>query len=263
MRTCFRIILFVAILAAIAVGNSPVSAQTCTIKPNSIAFMSPQYNSAYYNGVVVPVSATCSFVGGQLYAVGKAVDASTNAPMGSASPVLLTSAYGTNIYVGRLSFLVPREATSYRLQVTISIYSAYFGYSNGAMPLATSVQTGQVNPSVYYGNFENCNYTNSCAQIAQVYNACHSPTGNDTVKCVGYLYQNSNSCIELVIPIYAPYGAEAYQYFTLQKLPSSYPAIGTWVTVTGQLYQGPNASPTGAGCPGNYINVASISNSTS
>jgi hypothetical protein len=224
--------------------------------------MSPQYNYPYYNEVVVPVSATCSFVGGQLYAVGKAVDASTNAPMGLASPVRLSSAYGTNIYTGQLSFLVPREATGYRLQVTISIYSGfYYGYSNES-PLATSVQTGQVNPSMYYGNYENCYYSNNCAQEAQIYTSCHSPSGNDTVQCIGYLYENSNSCIELVIPIYAPVGEETYQYFTLQKLPASYPAIGTWVSVTGQLYQGPNVSSTGAGCPGNYINVASISNST-
>jgi len=30
------------------------------------------------------------------------------------------------------------------------------------------------------------------------------------------------------------------------------------VTVTGQLYQGLNYSPSGAACPGNYINVTTI-----
>jgi uncharacterized membrane protein YcgQ (UPF0703/DUF1980 family) len=49
----------------------------------------------------------------------------------------------------------------------------------------------------------------------------------------------------------------ALQYYTLHGQ-SSYPTNGTWVTVKGQMYQGYNTSPTGAACPGNYINVSSI-----
>ena len=250
-------------MAAVTAGNSLVSAQACTIQSSSLAYTSPQYN--YGSSVLVPVSVTCPFVGGQLYAVGNAIDAS-NAPMGSASAVRLSSAYGTNIYTGQLSFSIPPGVTEYTWQVTISIYSSvyYYGYGSTLVtgsPLATSVETVQIHPNNSYANYASCYYTNSCVPSAQtqIYASCHTPSSNGTVQCVGYLYENPNSCIELVIPIYAVVGEASYQYFTLQSLPSSYPAIGTWVTVNGQLHQGPNFSSTGASCPGNYINVSSIS----
>jgi hypothetical protein len=260
MRTYFRIMLLVFIMAAVAAGNSSVSAQACTIQSSSLAYTSPQYNSG--SSVLVPVSVRCPFVGGQLYAVGSAVDAS-NAPMGSGSVVRLSSAYGTNIYTGQLSFSISPGVTEYTWRVTISIYSGlYYGYGSTLVtgsPLATSVETVQIHPN-NYANYASCYYTNSCLPSiqTQVYNSCHSPSSNGTVQCVGYLYQNPNSCVELVIPIYPVAGEVSYQYLTLQSLPSSYPAIGTWVTVNGQPHLGPNFSSTGAACPGNYLNVTSI-----
>jgi hypothetical protein len=248
--------LLIVIMAAVAVGNSPVSADPCTIRTSSLAYTSTPHYNYYTSGVIVPVSATCSFVGGQLSAVGKATDASTNAHVGSAIAAL-SSDYGTNIYTGQLVFSLPPEVTVHTLQISISIYSDVYNepYTNGS-PLTTSVETVQVNSNNYYINYANCYYNNHCAQI---YNACHSPSSNDTVQCAGYLYQNPNACVELVIPIYSSVGAVSYQYYTLQKLPASYPAIGTWVSVTGQLNHGNNFSSTGRACPGNYINVTSIS----
>ena len=260
MRTYFRIMLLVFIMAAVAVGNSPVSADPCSIKPSSLAYTAPQYNY-YTSGVIVPVSATCSFVGGQLYAVGDAIDASTNAHVGSVGAAL-SSAYGTNIYAGQLVFSLPSQVTGHSLQISISIYSGiYNGYSNGS-PLTTSVETVQVNSNNYNFNYANCYYNNNCGfNSPSNYNQlqCPSLSMNNTVQCVGYLYQNPNACVILVIPVYSPIGLVSYQYYTLQKLPSSYPAIGAWVSVTGQLNQGSNFSSTGGACPGNYINVASIS----
>jgi len=49
------------------------------------------------------------------------------------------------------------------------------------------------------------------------------------------------------------------QFYTLHDLPTSYPPLGARVTVTEQLYQGHNTAPNGEACPGNYINVTSIS----
>jgi hypothetical protein len=261
MKTCnLGIILLVLIMAAVSVGNSPVSADSCNVQTSSLAYVAPYYDYNYNSGIIVPVSATCSFVGGQLYAVGEATDAS-NARAGSANTVLF-SAFGTTIYTGQLVFRrlgpssnVP-EFLGRSLRISISIYSGVYNgpYSN-ASPLTTSVETVQVNSNDNYMNYANCHFNNNCDQI---YNYCHSPSSNSQAQCVGYLYQDPNGCVELVIPVYSVYGVVSYQYYTLQKLPASYPAIGTWVSVTGQISQGNNFSSTGASCPGNYINVASI-----
>jgi hypothetical protein len=262
MRTYFRIMLLVSILAAVAVGNSPVSAQTgCTIRPSSLAYTSPNfsygYNTYVTSGVLVPVSVTCSFVGGQLYAVGSAINPSTNARVDS-SAAALSSVYGSDVYTGQLAFSIPPGVTGLKLQISISIYSgAYYRYGMGT-PIATGVETVQVNTNSNYVNYASCYYKYNCAPSAQVVNSCNTPNTNGTVQCVGYLYENQNSCFEIVIPIVSSIGLVSSQYYTLQKLPASYPAIGTWVSVTGQLHQGPNFSSTGAACPGNYLNVTSI-----
>src|SRR5208337_1728420 len=187
MRTYFRIMLLLFIMAAVAVGSiSPVSADTCSIKSNSIAYTASQYNY-YTSGVVVPVSVTCPFVGGQLYAVGTATDTSTAARVGSVGAAL-SSAYGTNIYTGQLVFSVPHQVTGHALQISISIYfGTYNGYSNGS-PLTTSVQTVQVNSNSYYFNYANCYYNNSCGfNSPGNYNQlqCPSLSMNNTVECVG------------------------------------------------------------------------------
>ena len=97
---------------------------------------------------------------------------------------------------------------------------------------------------------------NGCA-----YTTCQSIVQNNSVQCAGYL-QNNNGCVEIVVPVtnYAIGVDEtiATRYYTLQNLPSSVPPIGSWVTVNGQLNQGHNTASNGAACPGNYINVASI-----
>jgi hypothetical protein len=264
MKTCkFGTLLLVFILVAVVVGNSPASADPCTIQSSSLAYVGQHYDYGYNGVVIVPISATCSFSGGQLYAVGDATDASTNAQAGSANTVLF-SATGTTIYTGQLAFRIlgpngnSPEFIGHTLRISISIYNGvYNGLYSNASPLTTSVETVQVNSNNNYLNYANCHYNNNCDQI---YNYCHSPSSNSQAQCVGYLYQDPNACVELVIPVYSVYGVVSYQYYTLQGLPASYPAIGTWVSVTGQLNQGNNFSSTGASCPGNYINVASIRN---
>ena len=100
---------------------------------------------------------------------------------------------------------------------------------------------------------------NGCA-----YSTCQTIGQDNSVQCAGYL-QNSNGCVELVVPVanYAIGAGDtmATRYYTLHSIPSSGPAIGSWVTVNGQLKQGPNTAPNGAACPGNYINVTSITQS--
>jgi hypothetical protein len=378
--------LLVFIMAAVAVSISPVSADPCTIQPSSLAYTAPQ--NYYSSGVIVPVSATCSFPGGQLSIVGEATDTSTNAHVGSAGAVL-SAAYGINTYTGQLVFNLPPQVIGHTLQISISIYgygginNSIYGYSNGS-PLTTSVETVKVTSTNYYNNYPsynypNCYYNNNCAQMYnspgnnnqlqcpplsvntvqcignsnnynnfyrsnpansnnyysnypyynnsncyynncgyysqsnnnqmqcvgnsnnyygyypyynnpncyynncgynsqgnnnqmqcgyaicyynnicnQMYNTCQLPVYNNQVQCVGVLSKNSSACVILKIPLYSALGSVSYQYYALQNLPSSYPAIGTWVFVAGQFNQGNNSSPTGAACPGNYINVALI-----
>jgi hypothetical protein len=201
--------------------------------------------------------------------MGIAIDTSTNARVGSAPFATLYSASGTNIYAGQLMFSLPPEVTGHALQISISIYSEIYGVYNGYStepPLTSGVETVQATPNnynnYYYNYYVNCYYNNSCPSVGTsppMINSCQATSGQ--VQCVGYLYQDPNSCVVLVIPVYSSIGLVSYQYYTLQKLPSSYPAIGTWVSVTGQLSQGTNFSSTGAACPGNYINTASISTS--
>lgn len=91
------------------------------------------------------------------------------------------------------------------------------------------------------------------------YASCSYATpSSNSVQCYGYVYQAPTGCVELVVQVTNPYyGTSALQYYTLHNL-SSIPPSGILVVVAGQMYQGYNTSSTGAGCPGNYINVSSV-----
>jgi hypothetical protein len=106
----------------------------------------------------------------------------------------------------------------------------------------------------YYGGYP------SYPAYANAYGVCGYGIGyGANVQCTGYIYQAPTGCTELVIQVVNPYSyTSALQYYTLHNL-SSTPPSGTLVTVQGQMYQGLNTSSTGAACPGNYINVSSIS----
>ena len=106
--------------------------------------------------------------------------------------------------------------------------------------------------STYYlNNYNSCNLS---------YASYNEPSSNNMVSCYGYLYQDSAGCTDLVVPIANPYYLESpvYQFLNLHNMPSNSPPLGSWVTVTGQVYQGYSAGPSGAACPLNYINVTSI-----
>jgi hypothetical protein len=126
----------------------------------------------------------------------------------------------------------------------------YYYYNNGYY---------SYNPGSYYSNYP---YYYGC------YNGAYTPPcqggSNGNVTCSGYLYNAGNGCTVLTIPtISNPYPSYAtgdvLEYITLHNLPSNTPSGGTWVTVTGQLYKGPNTSSSGQSCPDNYIVVSSIS----
>ena len=104
----------------------------------------------------------------------------------------------------------------------------------------------------------NCGF-NGCP-----YTTCQPAGPDNTVQCAGYLYQNSDGCVELVVPVAdyavgAGFPTSATQYYTLHNLPSTYPPIGSWVTIKGQLNLVAPNTINGVACPGNYINVNAIS----
>ena len=327
---------FVAIFAITVTTPSQVYAtsNSCTAQLSPSAATYSNYNSNI--GLTVPVSATCSFSGGQLYSIGYAYDTSTNMAQSSAN-TQLTWISG-NTYRGQLAFKLSSTLLGHNLQISVSIYgpSSYsaagyylpgnfpgcdttsmacsYGvpYPNGGYgpanygQLLTSVsETVQINPTTYstnyptgypsnqyafYGSpyggcgYQGCTYQgaycsssnpycyyngNPGAEYCQnlgaycdfTYNVCSNPNSlSNQAQCSGYLYQPQNGCVELEVPVNSPVAAQVYQYYTLNNLPASYPPLGSWVTVTGTIYQGSSASASyNAACPGNYINVSSIS----
>jgi hypothetical protein len=182
--------------------------------------------------------------------VGDATETSTGKSFGSSNALLL--AYPENgLYKGQLVFTLPPNEEWHRVRVSVTIYDL----NNSGVPLVGATETAVIDPNTKYVTYSSCYYGNACNAI---YNYCQSPGNNSTVQCVGYIDQNQKGCLELVIPIYSPYGFLSYQYYTLQNL-SSAPPLGSWAIVTGQLHLGYNTTPNGATCPGNYLTVTSIS----
>lgn len=234
------------IIAVVAVGaySSPVAADPCVAQLSYSVTKPSSYTSEF--AMLVPVAARCWFTVGSLYAVGQVYDVSTNSNLGTMTTGL-TSDYGDHAYAGQLVFTLSSAVMGDTLQISVSIYG---GTQYGSL-LATVSQTVRPYPSGYYqSNCQYCDYD---------YNLCQSQGPGSSTQCAGYLYQDQNGCVELVIPVYSPYAQPVYQFYTLQDFPSSHPPFGTWVTVTGQVYQGYNSGPYGVACPGNYLNVTSIS----
>ncbi|HUK28980.1 MAG TPA: hypothetical protein VLV31_11185 [Candidatus Acidoferrales bacterium] len=115
-------------------------------------------------------------------------------------------------------------------------YPGYPGYGAGYYPYSGCYYGS----SVYYGN---------------------GGSVSSQVQCYGNIYQAANGCTLLVVAAanVPYYGGTALQYYTLHNLPNNTQS-GALVRVEGQMYKGYNTSPTGAACPGNYINVTTITN---
>jgi hypothetical protein len=228
---------------AISVNSSPVLADSCSAQ---IGYSPP--TSSYYSGnmvLVVPVVAKCSITHSQLYATGDLYDTSTNTDLGS-SGTILNSPYGGNTYGGQIGFMLSPSVQGHTLRITVSIYSD----QQYTTQLTTVARTAQIYPSSYYGY-------GPCFSCDYDYNLCQSTFGS-TTQCSGFLYQDQNGCLEIVIPVNSPVAGQVYQHYTLQNMTSTYPLVGSWITVTGQVHQGYNVGPYGVACPGNYITVTSI-----
>jgi len=146
--------------------------------------------------------------------------------------------------------------------VTQTVTSVSTVTSLETMTTATSMYPASIGAGYVGSGYYNCGAYGCYPPSLGAYGSlCQSTSGNNTVECSGYLSEPTDGCIELAIPYTNPDVLEstAYQWYTLRNVPSTLPSAGTWVTVTGQLSQGFTAGTNGAACPGNYINVNSIS----
>ena len=179
--------------------------------------------------------------------------------------VALVSA-GLFAYTSMNPQTVTLVSTSFATQTSfITSYQTSTSYST-----VTSLTTMTTAIGMGYPYGQNCYNSNYCQSPCYGYscgynsdinsNPCLITTNTNAAQCSGFLFISGSGCVELVIPIYALIGGAVYQYYTLHNLPQSYPAVGSWVTVTGQLHQGLNTAPNqpALACPGNYINVTSI-----
>ena len=175
----FLLAFLLAASLAFAGQSALVFAQTCNASLGSSSLTSTQYYYNSYLGINTPVSASCSFYGGQLYAVGDVFDTSANVDLGSVS-TMLTPTYGGNTYTGQLLFSLPPSVIGHQLRIMVSVYGGQYGYGNGnGQLLATAGQMVKVNVSYQNG------YPNGNGNCYMNYN-CYGNYQN------GNCYQNYN-----------------------------------------------------------------------
>ncbi len=171
MRTRYYGILLLFVLAvAMNAGSGVVSAQSCAAQ---LGYSTLSPSGYYYTSniaITVPVLASCSFVGTQLYAVGYAYDASSNRNLGSASTAL-TSPSGIT-FTGQLVFNLSPAIIGHQLRVTVLIYN---GYASG-VALATAAQSLQVTPPT-----TNPRSTTKLGYATRIYPAFIRPTLTATI----------------------------------------------------------------------------------
>jgi hypothetical protein len=120
-----------------------------------------QYYTSNFQ-VTVPVSTTCAFYAGQLYATGTAYDTTYNSNVGTANTAL-SATYGGNVFSGQLQFNLPTSEESHPVQFSVSIYStqtqygqgSYGGLNYGSSVLATTSATFTLAPSYYQNGYQN------------------------------------------------------------------------------------------------------------
>jgi len=121
MIITLAVLTVITALAIVNVGS--VSAQAPCVAQISSPYMSTSTLNPNSNiAVTMPVSVTCSFTRGQLYAVGDAFDNSTNTPLGSVLGTL-PSVNKSNQFNGQLVFIIPAADRGHSIYFSVSIYS--------------------------------------------------------------------------------------------------------------------------------------------
>lgn len=156
-------------LAAVAANSNPVFAQSaCGAQVNSSITATQQYygssgsyGATNYNWniqMTVPVSVSCSYNGGQLYATGNTFDTTSGTNLASADTVLNNANGG--YYNGQLVFTLQPSVLGHPLQISISVYSNYNGQYGSLV--ATTSQSVTIHPSnsYYQNNYPSYYYYN-------------------------------------------------------------------------------------------------------
>ena len=164
MKTRHYPLLIIAVLlplVAVAASSGLVFAQSCPLQIGSIS--ASQYNgSNYYYGanspsniqMTMPISLSCPYMGGQLWAVGNVYDTITNTNLGSNNIVMNSNG---GYYSGQLVFNLPSSVIEHQLQVSVSVYSSY-SYGQYGSLVATSSPTVTIHASSVYNNYQYGNY---------------------------------------------------------------------------------------------------------
>ena len=114
------------------------------------------------------------------------------------------------------------------------------------------------------GLYQTCGYYGCSPTQGYTYTPCTPVGGNgsNTVMCYGYLIRNGNECTQISVlttdPDYWRSGIE-FVHYALHDLPASYPPIGSWVDVTGQLsITNTSVAAANSACSPNILTVSSI-----
>src|SRR5208282_3588808 len=178
----FSLVFFLA-AAVFSASSSPVFAQTPCIAQTSYPVVStPQYNSNI--AVTVPVSTSCSYIVGPLFAVGDAYDTTISTDLGTVSTGL--SSVGGGSYTGQLLFSLPTSTLGHTVQFSVSIYNNNNGQSGS--PLATTSQSITIGAS-YYQSYP---YSNCQPGYAYAGGTCYPPTSYS--NCYNGYYYGGSSC---------------------------------------------------------------------
>src|SRR5208337_509099 len=196
-------LVFFLAAAVFAASSGPVFAQTpCIAQASYPAVSSPQGN--YNFAVTVPVSASCSYTVGSLYAVGDAYDTTVSSDLGTVSTGL--SLVGGGSYSGQLLFSLPTSTLGHTVQFSVSIYNNYNGQSGS--PLATTSQSVTIGSS-FNQSYCQSGYSNiggTCYPSTNSY--CQPGYSNIGGTCYPSTYQSYpyNNCP----PGYANAGGTCY-----------------------------------------------------
>src|SRR5208282_4825473 len=183
------------VAAIFSASSGPVFAQTpCIAQASYPAVSSPQGN--YNFAVTVPVSASCSYTVGSLYAVGDAYDTTISSDLGTVSTGL--SLVGGGSYSGQLLFSLPTSTLGHTVQFSVSIYNNYNGQSGS--PLATTSQSIAIGSSIYQSYpYNYCqsgySYTGGTCYPPSNYSNCYNGYSYGSSSCYpGYSnnYYSSN-----------------------------------------------------------------------
>jgi hypothetical protein len=167
--------------------------------------------------------------------------------------------------------LTPHSATMTMQQYLTNTQNVYTTQTQTIISTSTLTSAVVTNAAINLnsgtpGYYQTCGYYGCSPAQGYTYTPC-TPTGSptdNTVTCYGYLIRSgTSSCVQISVATTDPdYWRSGifWVHYALQNLPSSYPPIGSWVNVVGQLnIVNTSMSVYSASCSPNTITVASIS----